>query len=73
MRDEPDGHWSREPLVTLARCVCSLFLALVVSDIQLVKATLTVLNWFHISLDVAFSRISISSRSLWDTAHWHWE
>lgn len=67
--------WSlvREPLVTLARCVCSLFLALVGSDIPLVKATLTVLNWFHISLDVVFSRISILSRSLWDTARWLWE
>lgn len=34
---------------------------------------LTLLNWFHISLDVVFSRISISSLSLWEEARWLWE
>lgn len=59
--------------MTLARCVCKLFLASPVSDMRLVKATLTLLNWFHISLEVAFSRISISSLSLWEAARSLWE
>lgn len=62
-----------EKALTLARCVCRLFLASAVSDMRLVKATLTLLNWFHISLDVVFSRISISSLSLWEAARWLWE
>lgn len=40
---------------------------------RLVKATLTLLNWFHMSLDVVLSRISISSLSLWEAARWLWE
>lgn len=40
---------------------------------RFVKATLTLLNWFHISLDVVFSRISISSLSLWEAARSLWE
>lgn len=59
--------------MTLARCVCRLFLASAVSDMRFVKAMLTLLNWFHISLDVVFSRISISSLSLWEVARSLWE
>lgn len=62
-----------EKMMTLARCVCKLFLASAVSDMRLVKATLTLLNWFHISLEVVFSRISISSLSLWEVARSLWE
>lgn len=62
-----------EKVMTLARCVCRLFLASAVSDMRFVKATLTLLNWFHISLDVVFSRISISSLSLWEAARSLWE
>lgn len=58
---------------TLARWVCRLFLASAVSEIRLEKSMLTLLNWFHISLDVVFSRISISSLSLWEEARWLWE
>ena len=58
---------------TFARCVCRLFLASAVSDMRLVKAMLTLLNWFHMSLDVVFSRISISSLSLWEAARSPWE
>lgn len=63
----------RGKVMTLARWVCRLFLASAVSDIRPVKATLTLLNWFHISLDVVFSRISISSLSLWDAARSLWD
>lgn len=58
---------------TLARCVCRLFLASAVSDMRFEKAMLTLLNWFHISLDVEFSRISISSLSLREAARSLWE
>lgn len=58
---------------TFARCVCRLFLASAVSDMRFVKAMLTLLNWFHMSLDVVFSRISISSLSLWEAARSLWE
>lgn len=58
---------------TFARCACKLLLASVVSEMRFVKATLTLLNWFHISLDVVFSKISISSRSLWEVARSLWE
>lgn len=37
------------------------------------KATLTQLNWFHISPEVAFIRTSISSLSLWEAARSLWE
>jgi len=36
--------------LTFARCICSLFLASADSAILFVKATLTLLNWLHISL-----------------------
>lgn len=35
---------------------------------RLEKDTLTLVNWFHISLDVVLIRISISSLSLWEAA-----
>lgn len=62
-----------EKVITFAKCVCRLFLASEVSDMRPVKATLTLLNWFHISLDVAFSRTSISSLSLWEAARVLWD
>lgn len=70
-------HWWKQVLCkkgdTLARCVCRLFLASAVSDMRFEKAMLTPLNWFHISLDEVFSRISISSLSLWEAARSLWE
>ena len=53
---------------TLARCVWRLLLASAVSEVRLEKATLTLLNWFHISPLVVVMRISISSLSLWEAA-----
>lgn len=59
--------------LTFARCTCRLFLASVVSDMRLEKHTLTLLNWFHISLQVALMSTSISSLSRWEEARWFCE
>lgn len=56
--------------LTFARWDCRLFLASVVSDIRLEKHTFTLLNWFHISLQVALMSTSISSLSRLEEARW---
>lgn len=64
---------SRLMVLTLAIWACRLFLVLAISEMRLVKATLPVLNWFHISVEVMLSSTSISSRSLCDTTRSLWE
>lgn len=65
--------------LTLCRWAWSLFLASVVSLTLVLKALLTPLNWFHISLAHARSVLSISplrrseaARSFWDLAMFSW-
>lgn len=45
-----------------------MFLASADSEIRLVNMTFTRLNWFHISLEVTFSKFSTSSLSLAEAA-----
>lgn len=53
---------------TLARCVWILLLALAISVMRLVKASLTLLNWRHISSAVPMRRLSVLARSLAEAA-----
>ena len=68
----PILSWLLFILLTFCRCACNLFLASVVSEILALKATLTVLNWDHISLaharsvdSMSWRSLSLAARSLW--------
>lgn len=52
----------------MARCVWILLLALAISVMRLVKASLTLLNWRHISSAVPIRRLSVLARSLAEAA-----